>query len=713
MVDHPADPTLTDPPPVRLSTAYAIALGLAILVHVVLLAWMLNRIVLATNVTEPSVKDLAFVVPVCFIVFAALLARFRTHCWAVLIVACTVVAGALLTPLAVVTVGLMIMNAYLIGDRLLAWVASRSDDAQSARHPASIAVLTGVCLWIGLLAVTAPFEIHYAPVYALLLVLPFVAFRERTRQILVALGRKLVQRATATTITEYGWAVLLGTVVVLHLLVVAKPEAGYDALSIHLQFAQMLAAHHAWPFDVERYVWAVMPLGTDFEFANAYLLGGESAARLLNLAFGIVVCHLMYRLIRLYARREIALASVCVVAAMPLAFLLTGWLFSETLQFAYLLAALLLFLEYAQKPAAATIAAFLLACAGAMQCKLISAFWIGPLLLYMAYLLWRRRDPRTLTPVMAVVALIAFAIAVFPYANAWMRTGNPVFPFMNDVFRSPLFDVSASFNNPHYDAPLRIWSPYELILSSGRFIEGQDGAAGFHWLLLFPIVAFGFFRRRPAVQWLCLALATIFFVGVFTQQAYLRYLLPALLLVAILGGWMLSDLPDRPVMRGVLLTAGTILVLLNLRFIYTASWTNTTLCLNCAFDSSARAVYLATFAPLRVIGDYLNRTLPEGRVGFFILNEMSPVGYVGYSRSGNWHDYETYRALVAAQSAEDVLNIARRYRLTHAVVLDAATAPDTDPVGAFRDRYTTPIWRFRGLAVVAIQSDAPTAKSAD
>src|SRR4029079_12241734 len=173
-----------------------------------------------------------------------------------------------------------------------------------------------------------------------------------------------------------------------------------------------------------------------------------------------------------------------------------------------------------------TIAAFMLAAAGAMQCKLISVFWIGPLLLCMAYLLWRRRAIRSLTPAMAVVLLIAFAIAVFPYANAWIRTGNPVFPFMNDLFRSPLFDFTSSFKNRHYDAPLRIWSPYELIGSSGRSIEGADGAAGFHWLLLFPIVAFGFFRRRPRAQWLCLALATIFFVSVFTQQAYLRYLLP-------------------------------------------------------------------------------------------------------------------------------------------------------------------------------------------
>jgi hypothetical protein len=664
---------MNDVAPARFSKTYAIGLTAAIIIHALLLTWMLRRIVFATTGTEAHVGQLLLIVVSSVAVFAALLFPRRSYCWTLLIGACTFVAAA-------------------------------------SQIPASVTILTGTCLWIGLMAATSAFQIHFAPVYVVMLLLPFIVFHKHARETLVGLGRRLVAPAVATTGTESGWAVLLGTVVVVHLLIVAKPEVGYDAIGMHLQFPQLWAAHHLWTFDTSRYAWAVMPLGADLQYAAAYLLAGEGGARLLNLAFSVVVCHLTYRLLRLYARREIAIASVCLLASMPLAFLLTGSLFVENLWVAYLLAALLLAIDYTRKPSAVTLAAFMLTAAGAMQCKVTSVFWIGPLVLYMAFLLWRQRRVRVLNRATIAVLAIALLIGVWPYANAWIRTGNPVFPFMNALFRSPLFDVSASFNNPRYDAPLRLWSPYELIVSSHRFLEGADGAAGFHWLLLFPIVAFAFVRRRPRVQWLCLALVVIFFVSVFTQQAYLRYLLPALVLFAIVAGWALEELPNRPMMRAGVLTIGAILVLLNVRFLYTSSWTNSDLCPRCAFDATTRYRNIAAFAPQRVIGEYLNRALPDGRVGFFILNEASPAGYVGYSRGGSWHDHESFMALATAQSAEDILKFARRYRLTHAVVADAPTTGPTDVVGAFRDRYTTPVWRSDGRAVVAIQPEAVAAQ---
>ena len=94
--------------------------------------------------------------------------------------------------------------------------------------------------------------------------------------------------------------------------------------------------------------------------------------------------------------------------------------------------------------------------------------------------MWQRRSHREFAARDLALLAVAVTIAAWPYANAWLRTGNPVFPFMNALFRSPLFDATASFNNPLYNAPLRPWSPYELVWSSGRFIEGFDGAAGFH-----------------------------------------------------------------------------------------------------------------------------------------------------------------------------------------------------------------------------------------
>jgi hypothetical protein len=42
-------------------------------------------------------------------------------------------------------------------------------------------------------------------------------------------------------------------------------------------------------------------------------------------------------------------------------------------------------------------------------------------------------------------AVLCAVIAAPPYATAWVKTGNPVFPYFNDVFRLPHYDV-----NPHW-----------------------------------------------------------------------------------------------------------------------------------------------------------------------------------------------------------------------------------------------------------------------
>jgi len=167
----------------------------------------------------------------------------------------------------------------------------------------------------------------------------------------------------------------------------------------------------------------------------------------------------------------------------------------------------------------------------------------------------------------------------------------------------------------------------------------------------------------------------------------------------------LSDLSWTRSARVALLVVGGMLCLLNLQFMFAGSWTNEKLCLSCSLDSQARADYIDTFLPDRAVAAYLNDTLPNARIGFFTLNASGASGYIGYSRAANWHDDEVFRALVTANSAEDVLAIARRYELTHAVFLEPSAEGDNPPIpaiGAFRDRYTSPVWRHGGLLVTAI-----------
>jgi len=160
-------------------------------------------------------------------------------------------------------------------------------------------------------------------------------------------------------------------------------------------------------------------------------------ARALNLAFGLLCGWLLYGLVRSAAPRLPALASVALFASAPLAFLVTGSLFSETLWCAFLLGTLMAALGWMRSRAPSAFAALLLCAAGALQCKAISLLWLAPLALGLA-LYARDGLSRIRSRRLSIVLFVAAVIGAWPYANAAWRTGNPVFPFFNAWFRSPL-----------------------------------------------------------------------------------------------------------------------------------------------------------------------------------------------------------------------------------------------------------------------------------
>ena len=699
MATRPADHDSVEPQSPRISRVLGVLVVVALAAHALLVATRLP--VPKYDFIEPGAA-----IAVSFVVFGALFIMWRRAARAIAVLGTLLVASALLTPGAVFLVALMMLNSYVVGDWLLGRVAARV--TSSAGESMTIPLLVGCSVWLGAMSLTASLKLHYAPVYALVLLLTPVVFQGRARAAVRSLWRALASPEKASGKTEIAWLTLLCVIVVMHVFVVAKPDVGHDANAMHLQFARLLADRHRWNFDVLRHAWAVMPLGADLGYAAAFVLGGEDAARLLNFAFGLVACRVVYELVAKYAHREIALASVCLVASMPLAYLETATLYVDSLWTAFLLAALLAAINFAHTRSSSDLAAYALLAAGAMLTKAIAIVWILPLALALVFVMARTAGRRAIGGSAWTLIGLAVLLAAWPYANAWIRTGNPVFPFMNAIFRSPLFDTTASLVNPRYQTALGPASLYDIFLSSGRFIEGEDGAAGFQWLLLLPIFALGFaFRRRSIVQWLCAGLAAFFFVVVFSQQSYLRYLLPFLMLFAVLAAWALDDFVRGPRIRAMLIASVALLCMLNLRFMYAASWPNQQLCLSCGVDGHARSDYINTFLPDRTIADYLNVALPSARVGFFLMGLPGESGYLGYSRAANWHDVELYAPLLKASTPEEVLELTRRFRLTHAVLWTREWDRDPPAMGAFRDRYTIPVFSFGGRVVATID---PTAR---
>jgi hypothetical protein len=197
-------------------------------------------------------------------------------------------------------------------------------------------------------------------------------------------------------------------------------------------------------------------------------------------------------------------------------------------------------------------------------------------------------------------------------------------------------------------------------------------------------------------------LAIVFFVAIYVHQSYLRYLLPAFALVAVLASGALADLVRTRSARIVLFAAGIALVAFDLRTIANAYYPLAAPCSACLFDARARARYVESYAPLRKVGERLNRDLPNARVGFLLPNEAAPAGYVGSSRSGNWHDYAFFLPLVRAPNGEAIARLAREYRLTHVVYREEPN-PAFPAISAFALRHVTPLWRVGDYVVAVIQ----------
>jgi hypothetical protein len=173
-----------------------------------------------------------------------------------------------------------------------------------------------------------------------------------------------------------------------------------------------------------------------------------------------------------------------------------------------------------------------------------------------------RRPPAATLPDALLFLLVAAAVhSPWPIRNI-VSAGNPVYPLLNGVFGSPTWSpeqmrLLAEAAHP-LSGQFHTWKdPAKLLLSLTFFpnpIANGPGAsigAAFLGAALFP-----FFRRKPAAGWAFLRNA---FIGVllawFLTSWFSRFLLPALPLMALLTGSLVSGWVERAGRWGGILAA--------------------------------------------------------------------------------------------------------------------------------------------------------------
>jgi len=559
-----------------------------------------------------------------------------------------VYTAATVGALPVLAVVLFLFACYALGRLLLARLAGEASPL--------LALLTGLAayLWIG--GIAAHFAVNYPLVWLALLAAPVASNPRNTaaclRETLAAAGPVYLDSRL-----EYAALALAVVPLAAHWLVVLKPEVSTDALSMHLMVPAYMAGHHLWSFDFRWLVWSVMPMGAVWGYSIVYLLGGEFAARLLNLALLLALAWFVFSAARRWTGRPVAFLLTALFAATPVVQLVTGSVFVETF-YAVLLAGALAALWRTREsgPAWLAVCAFLLG--SSMAVKLLALPFVGAIGAVLAWEMvqaWRG-GARRWVPVSAALFLAAAAL---PYAYAWTVTGNPIFPFANQVFRSPYYAPVMS-PDTRFSEPLTWRAPFDATFETHRYWEGQDGSIGFHLLLLAPLVLLSVRRDWKFREWTLVAAAFGGAVLGLALRPNVRYLYPAFPLLTA----SLALVPGAAGRRHVRLFAAAAMICLamNLWFLPSSSWHHKTFCLN-PFERGAAEQYLATAAPVRLLIDRLNRTHPGDNALFLETGGIAELR--GKAYTNGWHSYAFLQKVATLRTRDDALGLLRQLDVRH------------------------------------------------
>ena len=563
--------------------------------------------------------------------------------------------------------------ALVLGDAALRWLGIPRDGRPFAES-AVLSFLAGTALIVFAVGLAAHRHVNYRSVYLLALAIPLIANRHAIPYYCAGFARALQRRSSTA-------GALLGFVLLAQLLVALKPEVGYDALAMHLMLPAYVGAHHFWPFDPASYIWAVSPMAGDWLYTAAYLLGGEFAARLANFLVLIALLALLYCFARRHLPRAPAVFATALFASIPMAQLVTGSLFIENFLAAMIVAAMLAIerLHKSRRPAYIVLTGLFLGTAfaakfGTLTCALV-------LVPFAVFAVRRARGPSLRFVLIAFVA--AAATAAPAYLWAWHKTGSAIYPYASPLFHS-------SFPGGTMPA----WnSLYQLTFHSHRYLESQDGALGFQFLLLLPLTVTLFFRRTFFAARTAMAAALVSAVLVLSFQPYLRYLYPALALLSIpfadFAAW--SRRRNPALYRAVGLACGAV-ILLNLYFLPSSGWYQKGFFL----WPAEREPYVRAMAPARGLIEYLNLTSPREPAWFIQTNHVA--GLAGHAYSANWHQPPFAAAVHSIRTPDDALRLARRHGIRHFVAPDDLST-ETPPLRAFLAQDTAPEFHYGSMSV--------------
>jgi len=563
-------------------------------------------------------------------------------------------------------------------------------------------LVLGAGLLASVVSIAAHFRINNSFTYYILLFAPIWTERVSLRSKMAIVADCLRGSPAAGGLSEVR-SMAIGCMVILHFTLSFLPTGNYDALAMHLFVPEYVSNRHEWGFDASLYVWALMPMLGDWSFTIAYMLGGEVCCRLLNVCSVFVLAGLARELVRWAGgtRNGESWASLLFLAT-PLTYLESTSLNIDPLWTCYLVAGLLALLnsifDERRRALKVIVAGALFGLAAAAKAVTFTYLpWIALVAVsrakafFVPLVRWR-----------VVQAMILFSLlGCIPYLGAYIATGNPLFPFFNSLFKSPLYPL-VNFSDSRWSVGASLDLPYQIVFASERYIEGTTGVPGFQWITLFlpTLVVIAIRENVRGVSLVVIGLASL--VTVFHFESYLRYIFPVFVVASSLIGVAMST-PRKPetlidLSMGVV---GVATLCLNLLFLSSGVWTFRDIPVVQAFGQDNHEDFIQSRLPMRKAVELVNALNADSSPVAF-LSEPLGAGIRGDALYANWYNPTFEKAVLEAGSPEGFGSVLAKYRARY-FILDSNWG--TREAREASENASTKIKSFASISVRVVRED--------
>ena len=297
--------------------------------------------------------------------------------------------------------------------------------------------------------------------------------------------------------------------------------------------------------------------------------------------------------------------------------------------------------------------------------------------------------------------VIAFLmLGSWPYLLAYVETGNPVFPFFNSIFRSPLYRL-ADFDNSLFKAALTWDLPYRMVFSAEEFGGARIGGSGFQWLTLaLPATAAAAMTRDRRVL-LLLGIALFSMVVIFQFQTFLRYVFPSFLMMSVVLGVAVSACAARRGWVGSgMLAVAALTVLLNLLFLGSATSKYRDIPVLDLFRTDGADTLVQERAPVRNAVELVNFV---NELGFSVAFMSSPLaaGLKSEAMFANRYNRKFRRDLYGADDVGAFLEALKKHRAKY-VIFDRRKEENTGSMFMYIEEIGVRLAEFGSVAVYRI-----------